>query len=392
MIPQTSMQMSTMIDPAPSRPVRVLIVDDSVLIRHALTRMLSRDPDIVVVGAAADAYAARDKILELQPDVLTLDVEMPRMDGITFLQRLMVYRPTPVVVLSGITAAGTRAAVEAMAAGAVEVLEKPNLSASMSEIGPRLITAVKAAAVVRFEGGGGAANSPSACLCRRHGRTASASLFALGASTGGVSALTRVLAALPPDAPPTVVVQHMPERFTRSFAERLDGLCQMRVSEACDGELLRAGHVLIAPGGRHMRICRATTGYRASISDDACVSHQKPSVDVLFRSVAQSAGRHAIAALLTGMGEDGAAGLQQIREAGGRTIAQDKASCVVFGMPGAAIARGAAERVVPLDLVAPVLIEMGESAFASVAGVGDAGPGSTAPAKGKPRGNHGMKP
>jgi len=340
------------------RPVRVLIVDDSSLVRQALSRLLSRDSEIQVVGTAADAYAARDGIVQLQPDVLTLDVEMPRMDGITFLKRLMVHRPTPVVVLSSITAAGTRAAVEAMAAGAIEVLEKPSLAAAMSEIGPRLAAAVKAAASVRFDGGCCQSLVGGDSLPLVLGRCNPASLFALGASTGGVGALTRLLTALPPGAPPTVVVQHMPAKFTASFAERLAAACALQVREAADGDLALPGHVLIAPGGSHMRISRSAGRYCVRIADDPPVSHQRPSVDVLFQSIAQHAGPNAVAALLTGMGDDGAAGMLSIREAGGQTIAQDKATCVVFGMPAAAIARGAVEHVLPLEQIAGAMIGM----------------------------------
>jgi len=341
---------------AGERPVKVLIVDDSAVVRQLLTRELGKDPGIEVVGAAADPYAARDLIVELSPDVLTLDVEMPRMDGITFLRKLMAARPMPVIVLSSLTATGTRTAIEALAAGAVEVMAKPGSAYSLGDLSGTLAAKVKTAARVTPRApvpGGAGAHVTATSLA-----VTTDKVLAIGASTGGVQALTEVLSALPAACPPVVVVQHMPVRFTASFAQRLAGLCRMDVREAQDGDTAITGRVLLAPGGMHMLLRRSGAQYYVQVRDGPDVHHQKPSVDVLFDSVAKAAGANAVGAILTGMGADGAAGLLAMRNAGARTIAQDEATCVVFGMPAEAIKAGAAEHVLPLGEVARNLIRL----------------------------------
>lgn len=336
-----------------NQPVRVLIVDDSAVVRQILSRELARDPQIQVVGTAPDPYVARDKIIELQPDVLTLDVEMPRMDGITFLKKLMHFRPMPVIVLSSLTATGTQTAIDALAAGAVDVLCKPGSAYSVNDMGGALAECVKAAARTRIRRTTTDSLGPAALpgLCFTTDK-----IFAMGASTGGVAALTEVLCALPADAPGTVIVQHMPARFTTSFAQRLDGMCRITVKEAEHGDAVIPGRALLAPGGRHMVLRRSGARYHVDLNDGPEVFHQRPSVEILFESVARDAGRNAIGALLTGMGVDGAQGLLSMRKAGARTLAQDEKSCVVFGMPMEAIKCGAAETVVPLNEVARTML------------------------------------
>ena len=345
---------------APAK-TRVLIVDDSAVVRSLLTRELSRDGTIEVVGTAPDPFVARDKILELNPEVLTLDVEMPRMDGITFLRRLMQFRPMPVIVLSSLTAQGTTTAIEAMEAGAVEVLCKPGSAYSVENMAAELIRKIKLAARAHVhaaprlaQGGaptGGGLRTPAPLVTTDK-------ILAIGASTGGVQALTAVLTAFPADAPGTVIVQHMPAKFTKSFAERLDTLCHVRVKEAADGDGVYTGQVLIAPGGRHMVLRRSGARYYVELQDGPEMFHQKPSVEVLFNAVAQNAGRNAVGAILTGMGEDGAGGLLAMRRAGARTIAQDEKSSTVFGMPAAALKCGGAENAVPLDNVARIMLHL----------------------------------
>jgi two-component system chemotaxis response regulator CheB len=318
---------------------------------------------IKVVGTAPDPYVARDKIVELEPDVLTLDVEMPRMDGITFLRKLMVYRPMPVIVLSSLTATGTRTAIDALAAGAVEVLCKPAGSFSVETMTTQLAQRIKTAACAK-------ALRPSSFVKPDESAIASpprlsmsettSKIFALGASTGGVQALTTVLTAFPANAPGTLVAQHMPPKFTASFAARLNECCRVRVKEAEHGDTVAPGLVLLAPGGKHMVLRRSGSIYQVELNEAPEVHHQRPSVDVLFESVADYAGRNAVAALLTGMGADGAAGLLKLKQAGARTIAQDEASCVVFGMPMEAIKLGAAEKISPLDDVARAMIQLAE--------------------------------
>lgn len=334
------------------RPVRVLIVDDSAVVREMLSRELARDPAIRVVGTAADPYIARDRIVELEPDVVTLDVEMPRMDGLTFLEHLMRARPMPVIVLSSLTAAGTQTAIDALAAGAVDVLAKPGSSYSVGEVGQILAERIKTASRARVRRREDRAATPI-----EHKRLETTDkVIAIGASTGGVQALTEVLGALPRTSPGVLVVQHMPERFTASFAQRLSTICHIAVREAQDGDRVIPGQALVAPGGRHMVLRRSGAEYLVRIKDGPEVFHQRPSVEVLFNSVAEVAGANAVGCLLTGMGADGATGLLAIKSAGGCTIAQDEATCVVFGMPGEAVKIGAAQRVVPLPRIARSLL------------------------------------
>ena len=338
------------------KPVRVLIVDDSAVIRTLIRRELSKDPGIEVVGSAPDAYVARDKVVELSPDVITLDVNMPKMDGITFLRHLMRHRPVPVIVLSSLTADGTRTAVEALGAGAVDVLCKPE--SGTADFGPVLIEKVKHAARAKLAAPSHVTPPSAVAPANPVARAASSGrVIAIGASTGGVAALTTVLTAFPANCPGTVIVQHMPAGFTASFASRLNQSCANEVLEARDGDEVRQGRILIAPGGYHMTVRRAGARYTVHLNTDAPVCHQRPSVDVLFESIAKCAPRSCAAALLTGMGADGASGLLALRQGGARTLAQDEASCTVFGMPAAAIAKGAAERVVGLDQVTRVLLD-----------------------------------
>ncbi len=340
-----------------TRAIRVLIVDDSAVVRQLLCRELARYPQIQVVGTAPDPYVARDMIVELAPDVLTLDVEMPRMDGLTFLRKLMAHRPMPVIVLSSLTGRGTEMALEAMEAGAIEVLAKPSSAYELGNVGGLLAQKIQLAARSRPR-----IVAPAAVASIADKRTAltrtSDRILAIGASTGGVQALSQVLAAFPPGAPGTVIVQHMPARFTASFAQRLNSICAVEVKEAVDGDSVVPGRVLIAPGGKHMLLHRSGASYYVAIQDGPEVFHQKPSVEVLFDSVARYAGKNAVGAILTGMGADGARGLLNMRNAGARTVAQDEASCIVFGMPAEAIKCGAAQQIVSLEQIAPTLIQL----------------------------------
>ncbi len=355
------------------RPIRVLIVDDSAVVRSMLTRELARDPRIAVVGTAPDPYVARDMIVELQPDVLTLDVEMPRMDGITFLRRLMAVHPLPVIVLSSLTGQGTQTAIDAMAAGAVDVVCKGDSSFALADMGRALIEKVKLAAVSKVHKIVDRPTPPlnaadglrKAAAINHHTASLSATthrVIAIGASTGGVQALTEVLTKLPASCPPVLIVQHMPAKFTASFAERLDGMCQVRVREAINGDIVAPGCVLIAPGDHHMVLHRSGASYIVQLNDAPKVHHQRPSVEILFDSVARVAGRNAVGAILTGMGSDGAEGLLHMRQAGARTVAQDQATCIVFGMPAEAIARDAAEFIAPLQDIASIVLRLARSA------------------------------
>ncbi len=344
-----------------NKAVRVLVVDDSAIVRKILSQELGRHAGIEIVGTAPDPYIARDKILALEPDVLTLDVEMPRMDGITFLRKLMRYHPMPIIVLSSLTPQGGKTALEALEAGAVEVMCKPGGSYTVGDVCNVLVEKIKAASTARI-GPRPAMTEHAAPACQRLSMVETTNkIFAVGASTGGVQALTRVLSALPANAPGTVVVQHMPAHFTTSFAQRLDAECAMSVKEADNGDHVLPGRVLIAPGGLHMILQRSGANYYVSLKDGPPVCRQKPSVEVLFNSVAKYAGPNAVGAILTGMGDDGATGLLNMRQAGAHTIAQDEQSCVVFGMPKEAIARGGAERVTSLDSIAASLIAFAQN-------------------------------
>ncbi len=337
-------------------PIRVLIVDDSAIVRKILTEKLAAVADIEVVGTAPDPYVARERIVALKPDVLTLDIEMPRMDGLTFLRKLMKYYPLPVVVVSSLTPRGSRIALEAVEAGAVEVIGKPGGPFSVEDLERELTEKIRVAARVRPRPrtavAAGGALPPALPLngrCRRQ-------VVAVGASTGGTEALQVLLGALPPEVPPVLVVQHMPANFTTSFAERLNQRCHIEVREAADGERLSPGVALLAPGDYHMLLRRNGAGYLVSLKQGPKVHHQRPAVDVLFQSAAEAAGADSVGVILTGMGKDGAAGLLRMREAGAVTLAQDEASCVVFGMPGEAIRIGAAAGVLPLGRMAEGLL------------------------------------
>lgn len=336
--------------------IRVLVVDDSAVVREVLGRELSRFRDIEVVGAAPDPFIARDMIVRLEPDVMTLDVEMPRMDGITFLRKVMAHRPVPTIVVSSLTPMGGDMAMEALQAGAVDVLCKPGTAYSVGDLAPVLAEQVRAAAATK---GRLAARKPASDPPKRLSLTRTTDcVIALGASTGGTQALEAVLSALPANSPGIMVAQHMPPEFTRSFAARLDRVCAMEVREARQGDAVIPGVALVAPGNWHLELRRDGARYVATLHQGERRYYQRPAVDCLFESVADWAGRNAVAALLTGMGADGAEGLLKILEAGGRTIAQDEDTSVVWGMPGEAVRRGAAEDVLPLDGIAPRLLEL----------------------------------
>lgn len=336
--------------------IKVLVVDDSAVVRQVLTKELAQDPGIEVVGTAPDPFIARDKILQLHPDILTLDVEMPKMDGITFLRKLMASYPMPVIVLSSLTPQGGKTAMEALEAGAVEVMCKPGASYSVGDACKELVSVIKVAARVKVSKQQKTSVSSGSTSKRLAMAETTNKIFAIGASTGGVSALANVLPMLPANAPGTLVVQHMPAHFTTSFAQRLNGICQMQVKEAEDGDRVIPGRVLIAPGGYHMMLQRSGADYYVVIKDGPKVCRQKPSVEVMMNSVAKYAGANAVGAMLTGMGDDGAQGLLAMKNSGAHTLAQNEASCTVFGMPKEAIAAGAAEKVVPLSDVAKTLI------------------------------------
>ena len=346
-----------------NRKIRVLIVDDSASVRQTMTSILAADPAIEVIGAAHDPFAAARIIQEQLPDVVTLDVEMPRMDGITFLRKLMSQCPLPVVMCSSLTEEGSETLLQALEAGAVDIILKPRMGVAdhLAEHCQQIRDVVKGAARARIRGPRPrpiqieARNTADAVLAAPSGRAMSRTtemVVCLGASTGGTEALREVLEGLPANAPGIVVVQHMPENFTKSFAKRLDSLCAVDVKEAEHGDTVMRGHVLIAPGGKHTMLERQGARYQVSVRDGPLVSRHKPSVDVLFRSAARFAGSNAVGVIMTGMGDDGARGLLEMREAGGRTFAQDEATSVVFGMPREAIQRNAAEKIVPLEMIA----------------------------------------
>ena len=340
-------------------PVKVLIVDDSAVMRQVLAGILRQDADLSVVGTAPDPYIAWDKINSLQPDVLTLDVEMPRMDGLAFLEKLMQARPMPVVMVSSLTEKGCQTAIRALELGAVDFVTKPKMDVASGtvELGPEIIDKVKIAARARLRTRQRslAASPPikSDALAQTTHK-----VVCIGASTGGTEALFDVLTAMPADAPGIAIVQHMPAGFTRSFASRLDGACQIRVKEAQDGDRVLQGHALLAPGGHHMAVTRIGANYMVRVARGQPVNRHCPSVDVLFQSAARHVGSNAVGVILTGMGNDGAKGMLAMRQAGARTIAQDEATCVVFGMPREAIALGGAEQVLPLEKIADRILTL----------------------------------
>ena len=339
--------------------IKVLIVDDSAVVRKVLSAELSRARDIEVVGTAMDPYVARDKIVQLHPDVITLDLEMPRMDGLTFLGKLMKYHPIPVLVISSLTPKGSDTALRALELGAVDVISKPGSAFSVGEIAKTLVNKIRTAATARILPrqtctADDSAPSSSARILRQTTHC----ILAIGASTGGTRAIEDVLVALPPNTPGTIIVQHMPEHFTDEFAKRLNGICRMEVREAANNDMVVPGVALIAPGNFHMVLRRSGARDHVGIKSGPAVHHQRPSVDVLFHSVAKQAGANALGVILTGMGGDGARGLASMRGAGAPTIAQDEASCVVFGMPKEAIRMGAAQQIVPLRAIAGRIIDM----------------------------------
>jgi two-component system, chemotaxis family, protein-glutamate methylesterase/glutaminase len=339
-----------------SKKIKVLIVDDSAIVRKLLVEALSGEPDFEVVGTAPDPYIARDKILSLSPDVLTLDIEMPRMDGLTFLKKLMQFHPMPVIVISSLAQASCKAGVDALCCGAVDILAKPGGPFSVGELKASLVAKIRAAAAAHISRPGALDNTP---VPTKLGiRAGPLSVIAIGASLGGAEAIECVLTRLPADSPGLVITQHIPAGFSRAFARRLDKFCPMRVVEAADGDLVEPGLALIAPGNYHMLLRRTGAGYRVTVKDGPAVCYQRPSVDVLFTSVAEAAGPNAVGVILTGMGADGALGLSRMKAAGAATIAQDEATCVVFGMPKEAIRLGAVDRVVPLPLVPAVICSL----------------------------------
>ena len=351
--------------------VKVLIVDDSATVRQAMSSILSDDPEIEVIAVASDPFVAASKIAKEMPDVITLDVEMPRMDGITFLRKLMTQHPIPVVMCSSLVESGSQTLQQALEAGAVDIILKPSLGVAehLAESKIRICDAVKAAARARL----GARHNRPAVVPHQPEKKLSADVMlpppptramakttetvvCIGASTGGTESLREVLQMLPADPPGIVIVQHMPEKFTTSFAQRLDSLCAMEVKEAEDGDAVLRGRVLIAPGNRHTVLTRSGARYHVAVKDGPLVSRHRPSVDVLFRSAAASAGANAVGIIMTGMGDDGARGLEEMKLAGAFAIAQDEATSIVFGMPKEAIARGCVDRIVPLSAIAPELL------------------------------------
>ncbi len=350
------------------KKIRVLIVDDSAVVRQALTEILSSDPGIDILGTASDPFIAAQRIREEVPDVITLDVEMPRMDGITFLQKIMSQHPIPVVMCSSLTEEGSETALKALEYGAVEIIQKPKLGVKQFLEESRIIICdtVKAAAEARVKRiSPGVKKVPpkltaDAVIAKPTGAAmiqTTEKVVMVGASTGGTEALRIFLEAMPLDAPGIVIVQHMPEHFTRSFAARLDGICRISVKEAENNDTVMRGRALIAPGNAHALLKRSGARYYVEIKDGPLVSRHRPSVDVLFRSAARYAGKNAVGVIMTGMGDDGAKGLKEMKEAGASTIAQDEQSCVVFGMPKEAIKLGAADRVLPLEVIAGAVVK-----------------------------------
>ena len=345
----------------------MIVVDDSALVRSLLSEIINRQRDMECIGTANDPLVAREMIRELNPDVITLDVEMPRMDGIDFLGRLMRLRPTPVVMISTLTERGAEVTMKALELGAVDFVAKPRvgLASGLNELASQIVEKIRVAAVAQVRrapareatsgagAAGAAAAAPASALL---GRLSTEKLICIGASTGGTEAIKEVLVHMPADSPAIVITQHMPPGFTTSFAARLNGLCQITVKEAANGERILPGHAYIAPGGTQFRVARSGANYVAVVDDGPAVNRHKPSVEVLFKSAAAVVGRNAFGIMLTGMGNDGAAAMREMKDAGSYNYVQDEASCIVFGMPREAIAHGAADEVLPLGQIAPALI------------------------------------
>ncbi|CAN5273408.1 chemotaxis response regulator protein-glutamate methylesterase [soil metagenome] len=365
---------------------RVVVVDDSALVRSLLGEIINRQPDMECVGAAADPLIAREMIRNLNPDVITLDIEMPRMDGIDFLAKLMRLRPMPVVMVSTLTERGAEVTMRALELGAIDFVAKPKIGvadglkllaeditdkvriASKARMRKPIIPGAPATAPVAPQGSAGhaaASAAPRASVSSSVGRLSTEKIIFIGASTGGTEATKEVLMSMPADSPAVVITQHMPPGFTKSYAARLDGLCRIRVAEAKDGERILPGHAYIAPGGFHLSVERSGANYVARVQDGEAVNRHKPSVEVLFKSAARVAGPNALGIMLTGMGADGAKAMKEMRDAGSFNLVQDEATCVVFGMPREAIAAGAADEVLPLGQIAPRLIERLRSTLGS---------------------------
>ncbi|MBV8467072.1 MAG: chemotaxis response regulator protein-glutamate methylesterase [Burkholderiales bacterium] len=349
--------------PPAGRKIKVLVIDDSAVVRQVMSRLLAQEPDIEVLATASDPIFARNKMQLEWPDVITLDIEMPRMDGITFLRQLMQERPTPVVICSSLATEGAETTMQALQAGAVAIITKPQLGVGdfLQESSMQIIQAVRGAGAANLRNLHAVRQSkpmerreppaPSTAMARTTER-----IVAIGTSTGGTVALEEVLTALPRVSPGIVIVQHMPAGFTAAFAQRLDKLCEIRVEEAKDGQRVLPGLALIAPGDKHMSLIRSGAQYIVEVKDGPPVNRHRPSVDVLFRSVAKSAGRNAMGVIMTGMGADGARGLKEMHDTGSATLAQDEATCVVYGMPKEAVALGAASRIVPLGAIARAIL------------------------------------
>jgi two-component system chemotaxis response regulator CheB len=357
-----------------AKKIRVLVVDDSALVRQILVEVLNGAPDVEVVGTASDPFMARDRIKELNPDVLTLDVEMPRMDGLTFLANLMRLRPMPVVMVSSLTEQGAETTLKALELGAIDFVSKPkiDLAGTLADFGGEILAKIRIAAGARVMARSAPVAVPriapkfsaDAVIPANTGgkmlRTTDR-IIAIGASTGGTEAIREVLMGLPADCPAIVIAQHIPEAFSLPFTRRMDSLAAMSVVEPTDGQYIMAGHVYIAPGGRHLLVERDGARYRCRLNNGPPVNRHCPSVDVLFRSVAQNVGPNAVGVILTGMGDDGARGLKEMLEAGARTMAQDEASSVVWGMPGAAVKLGGAQEVLPLGRVAENIMRLAQT-------------------------------
>ena len=353
-----------------SRKIRVIVVDDSALVHSLLSEIINRQRDMECIGTANDPLVAREMIRELDPDVITLDVEMPRMDGIDFLGRLMRLRPTPVVMISTLTERGAEVTMKALELGAVDFVAKPRvgLASGLNDLAAQIVDKIRVAAVAQVRrapardaapaagSAGSAAVAHAAPAAGLLGRLSTEKLICIGASTGGTEAIKEVLVQMPADSPAIVITQHMPPGFTTSFAARLNGLCQITVKEAVNGERILPGHAYIAPGGTQFHVARSGANYVAVVDDGPPVNRHKPSVEVLFKSAAAVVGRNAFGIMLTGMGNDGAVAMREMKDAGSYNYVQDEATCIVFGMPREAIAHGAADEVLPLGQIAPALI------------------------------------